>query len=223
MLIRSNIFLMYFLILGLAIVGSGVFGRAHFAQYNIRGIEVNILLGWMGVGGTLSPRPRPLANSSSPIVFTVLASMLGFIAMCCQNRSLLIFVLVLFFLLVCFEIAVAALSLYTNSNTRSFIDHLWTISTDDFRLYIEDTWDCCGLFNFTDRPAPPCPLGGSVRACYPSLKTDVNTLLLIVFFSDIAVILSHIAFLVSTSVLAYMMHIRTRRIDTVPLLASGDR
>lgn len=146
--------------------------------------------------------------------------MLGFIAMCCQSRSLLIFVLVLFFLLVCFEIAVAALSLYTNSNTRSFIDHLWTISTDDFRLYIEDTWDCCGLFNFTDRPAPPCPLGGSVRACYPSLKTDVNTLLLIVFFSDIAVILSHIAFLVSTSVLAYMMHIRARRIDTVPLLAS---
>lgn len=64
MLIRSNIFLMYFLILGLAIVGSGVFGRAHFAQYNIRGIEVNILLGWMGVGGTLSL--RALAPSLTP-------------------------------------------------------------------------------------------------------------------------------------------------------------
>lgn len=41
---------MYFLILGLAIIGSGVFARAHWATYGIRGIEVGILLLWIGLG-----------------------------------------------------------------------------------------------------------------------------------------------------------------------------
>lgn len=144
--------------------------------------------------------------------------------MCCQNHLLMIFVALLFLILVGFEIAMAVLALYTNSHAHRFIDHIWAVSAPEFRLYIEDTWDCCGLFNFTDRPAPPCPLGGSVRACYPSLKTDVNTLLIIVFCASIAVVISQIAFLVATSLLAYILHNKAHKTaEGVPLMSNASQ
>lgn len=57
--------------------------------------------------------------------------------MCCQSQSLLVLVIFLFIALACIEIAVCAVSLYTNSHARTFLNHLWEISSHDFRLYIE--------------------------------------------------------------------------------------
>ena len=72
-----------------------------------------------------------------PAAFTTIASLLGFLAMCCQSQSLLILVIFLFIVLAGIEIAVCVLSLYTNAHARAFLNHLWAISSRDFRLYIE--------------------------------------------------------------------------------------
>jgi hypothetical protein len=141
------------------------------------------------------------------------ASLLGFLAMCCQHRSLLTFVVFLFSVLLCVELTMSVFAMLFNNRAHKVLNHVWDVSTPEFKLYIEDTWDCCGLFNFTDRVTEPCPLGGSVRACYPSLHRDLSTLLIIVFCCAIGVGLAQMVFIGALSLMVYLMRGKKARFE----------
>eukprot|EP01121_Diplochlamys_sp_Union-15-3_P022841 TRINITY_DN9848_c0_g4_i1.p1 TRINITY_DN9848_c0_g4~~TRINITY_DN9848_c0_g4_i1.p1 ORF type:complete len:160 (+),score=10.91 TRINITY_DN9848_c0_g4_i1:3-482(+) len=83
-------------------------------------------------------------------------SILGCCGAYCQNRLLIGIYLIILLIIVIIQLIIALTASLFIGDIPGIIQRGWTDSTDENRVILEHSFDCCGFINRTDFPGTSC-------------------------------------------------------------------